>query len=169
MPFLSFSNINIYFAEISDFNWRNYTITEALTTTKTVELIDKKKFAKVALDEKAKAFVIHVAVLSALSIHPSRDVQFGLLLANETLNNVLPKYSDYADVFSPDLAIGLPKHIGINDYTIKLKKSKQLAHSPIYSLDPGELETFKTYIKTHLKTWLISSFTFPVGPLIFFE
>ena len=38
----------------------------------------------------------------------------------------------------------------INDYAIKLEKSKQQLFGPIYSLRPVELEILKTYIKLNL-------------------
>ena len=63
MFFFIFSNVDIQFAKkylISRF----YTAAEALPISKRVEIIDKKKFAKAALDENIKAFVIYVTVLS---------------------------------------------------------------------------------------------------------
>ena len=51
IPFLIFSNADIQFAE-KELTWRSYTVVEALSTTKWVEFIDKKEFAKVALNEE---------------------------------------------------------------------------------------------------------------------
>ena len=45
IPFLALSNADIQFAE-KELTWRSYTAAEALPTTKRVELIDKKEFAK---------------------------------------------------------------------------------------------------------------------------
>lgn len=39
---------------------KSYTTTEALPTIKQVELIDKKLFAKVTLDENIEALVVHI-------------------------------------------------------------------------------------------------------------
>ena len=50
MPFLTLSNADIQFAE-KELIWRSYTAAEALPTTKRVEIINKKEFAKAALDE----------------------------------------------------------------------------------------------------------------------
>ena len=75
MPFLIFSNVDIQFAE-KKLIWRSYTAAEVLATTKRVELIDKKEFAKAALDEESKTFVVHVSALEAslgsakMTIHP---------------------------------------------------------------------------------------------------
>ena len=62
--FLILSNKNIQFSE-KELTWRSYTTAEALPTTKQVELIDKKDFAKAAADEESKTFVVHIAVLKA--------------------------------------------------------------------------------------------------------
>ena len=76
MPFLTLSNANIQFAA-KELTWRSYTAAETLITTKWVELIDKKEFAKAALDEESETFVVHVAALEAplagMVIHPSRE------------------------------------------------------------------------------------------------
>ena len=73
MPFLAFSNANIQF-DTECFIWRSYSTAKALPTTKRVDLIDKHKFTKAALDENSETFVVQVAVLEALEpvVHPSR-------------------------------------------------------------------------------------------------
>ena len=65
MSFLTFSNADIQFAK-KKLTWRLYTAVEALLTTKWVELIEKKEFAKAALDEESKTFVVYVAAMKAL-------------------------------------------------------------------------------------------------------
>ena len=57
MPFLTFSNANVQFVE-KELTWRSYITAEALPSTKRVELIDKKEFAKAALDENSETFVV---------------------------------------------------------------------------------------------------------------
>ena len=64
MLFLTFSNADIQFAE-KELTWRFYTAAEALPTTKRVELINKKEFAKAALDKESETFVIHVSAFEA--------------------------------------------------------------------------------------------------------
>ena len=109
------------FAE-KELEWRRYSTAEALPITQRVELIDKREFAAAALDENAETFVIYVAALSAptMQVHPSRQAQIGLLLANKAPTKVLPEYSDYADVFSFDLTMELPKNTGMNCCCIRL-------------------------------------------------
>ena len=72
MPFFSLSNTNVQFIE-KELTWTFYTTAKALPTTKWVELINKKEFAKVALDKKSETFVIYIASLNlALGIYPDR-------------------------------------------------------------------------------------------------
>ena len=49
----------------------------------------------------------------------------------------------------------LSERTELNEYGIDLENGKQPSYGPIYSLGPGELETLKTYIETHLKTGFI--------------
>ncbi len=62
MPFLSLSNADFQFGA-GELTWRSYTVAEALTTAKQVELIDKHEFTKAALGENSETFVVHVAAL----------------------------------------------------------------------------------------------------------
>ena len=160
MPFLTLNNADIQFAE-KELTWRSYIAAEALPITKWVELIDKKKFAKATLDEESETFLVHVAALEALlvsakmTIHPAQAAQIAVFRQDNTTNNVPPEYADYVDIFSFDLTMKLPENTGINKHTIELQDRKQPPYKPIYSLGPVELETLKTYIKTHLKTGFI--------------
>ena len=158
MLFFTFSNANIQFAK-KELNWRSYIAAKALTTTKWVKLIDKKEFAKAVLDQESENFVMHVAALKVplarMTIHFSREAQILALIQDKTSTKVPPKYVHYADVFSFDLAIELPKNININEHAITLQNGKQPLYGLIYSLGLIELETLRTYIKTHLKTGFI--------------
>ncbi len=79
MPFLSLSNADVEFAELGKLTWRSYIAADALPTTSWVELIDKREFTKAALDENSETFVMHVATLVAMTIHPSRAAQIAAL------------------------------------------------------------------------------------------
>ena len=100
----------------------------ALPTTRRVELVGKKKFAAAALDPESETFIVHVASLSSnalpnfspFDIYPSCRPQISGLIAEKAPTKVSAKYSDFADVFSPDLASELPKHTAINDNAIEL-------------------------------------------------
>ena len=59
MPFLTLSNADIQCKE-KELTWKTYTTAEALLTTKRIELINKKVFAKAALDKNFETFLMHI-------------------------------------------------------------------------------------------------------------
>lgn len=124
-----------------------------------MKLIDKYEFAKAALDKNFETFIVHVAALEvpklAMVIHSFRASLLAALKQNKVPTKILPEYADYADVFFPDLAIKFPENTGINEHVIELVNGKQPPYELIYSLGLVKLETFKVYIKTHLKTGFI--------------
>ena len=63
----------------------------------------------------------------------------------------------------------LSERIEFNEHVIDLEDGKQLPYGPIYSLGLVELETLKTYIKTHLKTGFIRPSKSPAGAPILFD
>ena len=89
-----------------------------------------------------------------------------MLLAEKV--TVPTKYSDFADVFLEKSANVLLKQTGANEHVIKLEKGKQPPYRPIYSLEPVELNTFKTYIETNLANGFIRASKSPAGALILF-
>ena len=91
------------------------------------------------------------------------------MFADKAPVEIPPKYSNYVDVFLFDLAIELLKNIGMNKHAIELIESKQSPYGPIYSFRSVELETLKTYIKTHLKTGFIQPSKSQADVTIFFD
>lgn len=172
MPFLALSNADIHF-DAGSFTWKSYSAVEALPTARRVELIDKREFAKAALDENAETFVVHIAALEgpepAMSIHPFRAPLLAALQQDKAPTEISPKYAYYADVFPTNLAMELPENTGMNEHAIELIEGKQPPYRPIYSLSPVELETLKAYIETHLKTWFIRPSKSPAGAPILFD
>ena len=174
ISFLTLSNADVDFSG-RDLRWRTYTIEEALPTTRRVELVGKKEFAAAALDPEHETYVVHVASLSStplvasLDVHPSRRPQISGLIAEEAPTKVPAEYSDFADVFSPDLASKLSEHTGINDHAIELVDGQQPPYGPIYSLGPVELETLKAYIETNLANGFIRPSKSPAGAPILFD
>ncbi len=74
MLFLTFSNADFQFSA-EKLTWSSYTAAEALPTTNWVKLINKREFAKTALDRNSKTFVMHVTTLeipTVMPIYPSR-------------------------------------------------------------------------------------------------
>ena len=168
MPFLTVSSANLRFAE-KELVWRAYSAVEALPTTQRVEIIGKKEFATVALDEEDETFVVHMAATSvraASNVYPSQQAQIASLEVEEI--TIPSEYANYTDVFSPDSAAELPKHIGINHHPIDLINDTQPPYDPIYNLEPGELETLKTYIETNLANGFIRPSKLPAkAPILF--
>ncbi len=170
MPFLALSNADVQFSA-EKLTWRSYTVAEVLPTTSRFELIDKKEFAKPALDENLETFVVHVSALDIAepSIRLSRAAQIAALQWDKAPIKIPIKYSDYANIFSSDLAMELSENTGINEYAIKLIERKQPPYGPIYALSPVELETLKAYIETHQKTRFIRLSKSPAGAPILFD
>ena len=117
MPFLTFSNADIKFAQ-KELTWRSYIVTEALPTTKRVEIINKKEFTKAVLDEHIEAFVVHVTFLSTMALQPAREAQIASLVIEEV--QIPSKYSVFLDVFSKKKALILPEATDLNQYAIEL-------------------------------------------------
>ena len=70
--FLTLSNANVQFAE-KKLTWKTYITKEALPTTHQVEIIDRKKFAKVSLNANVEAFEVHVSSLRLrMNMHTAR-------------------------------------------------------------------------------------------------
>ena len=174
MLFLTLSGADVDFSG-RELRWRTYTTEEVLPTTRRVELVGKKEFAAAALDPEHETYVVHVASLSSaplvasLDVHPFRRPQISGLIAEEAPTKVSTAYSDFADVFSPDLATELPKHTEINTHAIDLEEGKQPPYGPIYTLGPVELETLKTYIETNLANGFIHPSNSPTGAPILFD
>ena len=168
--FLTLSSINIDFLN-RELRWRTYITKKTLPTTRHIKLVGKKEFAIATLNPEYKTFVIYVGSLNStpLNIYFFRRPQISGLLAKEALTKVSDKYINFADVFSPDLASKLSKHTKINDYAIELVEGQQLFYGPIYSLEPIELETFKTYIETNLANRLIKLSKLSAGAPILFD
>ena len=143
---------------------------KALPTTKQMEIIDKKEFVKVVLDENVEGFVVHMTSFSLskpiMSIHLAKEVQITLLTIREI--KIPAKYSDFSNIFSEKKALVLPELTKLNQHVIELHKGHQPLHGPIYSLDLVKLETLKTYIKTNLANSFIRPLKSPAGTSIVF-
>ena len=105
-----------------------------------------------ALDTNSKIFVVHVAIRKQedMPVHSEKQAQVGALLFNEAPTEVSAEYFNYNNVFSMEYATELPENTRMNKYAIELEEGEQLSFGSIYSLEPVELETLKTYIKTNL-------------------
>ena len=90
-------------------------------------------------------------------------------MANEASISISTEYSDFADVFSLELALELLEYTRIHNHAIKVVDDWQPSYRPIYSLRPIELKTLKTYIETNLPYGFIKPSKSPVEILIFFD
>ena len=139
----------------------------------------KKEFIAATLVPESGIFVVHVASLSSnaspsfspieLDVHPSCRPQVSGLIAEEASMKVSAEYSNFADVFSPDLASELSEYTGINNHAIELVYGQQPPYEAIYSLRLVELETLKAYIETNLANGFIRPSKSPAGAPIPFD
>lgn len=138
-----------------------------MLTIQRVEIIDKKKFAATALNKEDETFVVYITVFSVGSnIHPSRETQIALLDVKKV--SIISVYANNTNVFSPYSAAELSKYTSINNHPIDQIDNEQPPYGLIYNLEPVELETLKTYIKTNLANGFITSSKLPVAALILF-
>ena len=99
IPFLIFSKADIRFTE-RKLVWRTYIVTEALPTTRRVEIIDKKELTVEVLNADDEIFIVHVEALAeptTMPIHPSCQAQVATLTSEKT--GILAKYFDFFNVF----------------------------------------------------------------------
>lgn len=101
-------------------------------------------------------------------MHPFCKVQIALLKADKAPTILLLQYSNFIDVFSPELVVELSEYTEINNHTIDLVNDKQLPYEPVYSLGPVELKILKTYIETNLVSGFIRFSKSPASALILF-
>lgn len=83
MPFLSLNNTDVKFVESDIFTWKSYDNAKVLLITSWVQLIDKHKFAKVALNRNFDTFVVYVAAIevtiAVILIYLSQTAQIAVL------------------------------------------------------------------------------------------
>ena len=121
MFFLTINNVDIDF-QAWDLQQKSYTTRNIFLTTRQFELIGKKVFAIAALNLEHKTFVVYRAVLCIdfdNNVYISKKAQMAYLKVNKALIKVLSKYTDFIDILLPKQAAKLPKHIKINNHTIK--------------------------------------------------
>ena len=63
-------------------------------------------------------------LLSRMTIHLLQTAQIATLQQNEAPTKVPPKYADFANVFSPNLAMKLPENTGIDKHATELEDGK---------------------------------------------
>ena len=91
------------------------------------------------------------------------------LKANKAFIKVCSKYTHFANIFLPKLAIKLFKHKDINNYAIKLVDDCKSSYGLIYSLGLMALKTLKTYIENNLVNGFIKFAKSFIRASIFFD
>lgn len=99
-------NVDIKF-DIEKLIWRGNIATKAILTMKKVELIDKYKFVQAALNKNFQTFLMDVVLLENNEVHPFRVTLIATFQKNKALTEIRSKYTNYANIFSPDLALEL--------------------------------------------------------------
>ena len=99
-------------------------------------------------------------------VHLNKEAQIASLFIEEV--RITDQYLNFVDILSEQKALVVPELIEFNQHAINLKEGKQPSYGPIYNLGLMELETLKTYIKTHLKTGFIwPSKSLTSAPILF--
>lgn len=134
-----------------------------------MKFVKNKEFAIVALDSENGIYIIHVVsfvIFDMSKIYLFCTAQRVSLQVKGTSRIIFPKYSDFVNIFSLELAIELPENMEIKTHGINLISSKQLLYEPIYCLKMIELKTLKTYIKIYLTTGFIKPLKWPAIALV---
>lgn len=122
ISFFTLSNVEIDFMGYYIY-WKIYIFVEIFPTTRRVELIEKKRFTAAAFDLEDDVFIVYMAfICQNLDIHLLYRAQMALLKANEAVTCVSPKYADFANIVSKDLAAKQPEYSKINGHSINLIK-----------------------------------------------
>ena len=101
-------------------------------------------------------------------VYSKKQAQIKTLIFDKAFTKVLMEYSNYSNVFLIEYVAKLSENTRMNKHAIKLEKNKQSPFGPIYSLEPIELETLKTYIKINLANGFIWPFkSFARAPILF--
>lgn len=124
-----------------------YIVVEILSITRQIELIEKNEVAIATFNLENKTFVVYIASLTISNVHSFYKAQIALLKANKAFITIFLEYSNFADIFSLELAAKFLKYIRINNHAINLMNSNQLYYESIYNLGPIELKILKIILK----------------------
>lgn len=147
---------------------RFYTTIETLETTKQVELLEKKKVVIIAYNQDDETFEVYIVSFTNRYVHSFCRVEIAFLIQNNSRTTVLSKYTNFANVFTPNLATKLPEYTRVNDHPINLVESHQPPYGQIYSPGLIELNISKIYIETNLENNFMRPFKFSTMTPIFY-
>ena len=88
-----------------------------------MEIINKKKYTKTALNENVKVFIVYIIYLNLnlILIYLAQEAQIALLIVKK--EQILFKYSDFSDVFLEKKGLILQKATNLNQHAIELQES----------------------------------------------
>lgn len=113
-----------------------------------------------------RIYCVRCSSEATIIIYPAWEAQIALVVVK--IINIPVEYLDFEDIFLKKLAAELSKGSNIHKYFIDLKPGKQPLYESIYNLEPVELKTWKTYIKTNLSNNFICLSKSPTKTLILF-
>ena len=85
-----------------------------------MKIIDKKKFAKIALNKHIEAFIVHITFLLLIAIYLAKKAQIASLVTKKM--QIEAKYLDFLNIFLKKKTLVLLATIKLNQYIIKLQK-----------------------------------------------
>lgn len=136
--------------------------------------IGKKEFAVQVFDLDYKVIIVYITTLNISFdikniVYSLQKAEITHLKVDKAALKIPSKYTGFADIFSPKLAIESSKYTDINNHAIELMDDWQFLYSSIYSLALIELEKPKIYIKSNLITDVIRPFKSIVEVSILFN
>lgn len=124
ISFLNFKMANIQFIE-QKLIWSTYKTTMALSKRRQVNIINKRKFVKAAINVNNKIFIIYITALAnsvIMLIYFFRKAQVALLISTKTFI----EDSNFSNIFFSHSAMKLPKYTRIYNYSIDLLDNEKL-------------------------------------------
>lgn len=109
-----------------------------------MQLVEKKEFRVAVPDPEDEIFIVHVVSLTIFDtnkMHPFCRVQIALLEIDYAFTTISLEYSDFVEVFSPELIVEFPKYMEISNHAIDLIDVKQPLYGFMYSSELMKLET----------------------------
>lgn len=129
MFFLVLSNANVKFDSKKLF-WRKYTIAKVMLTARQVKLIDKHRILEAVPNKALEIFLLYMATreapVSIITLYFIKKPLFAALKQDKASTEIWMKYSNFANVFSPDLAMEFSDHTRLHKYSLKLIRGKLL-------------------------------------------
>lgn len=85
-------------------------------------MVGIKDFTTAAINSNDMIFIVYISFFPSFDLndHPFYRAQIALVIQDKALIVILSKYTDFVDIFSPNLAAKLSEQIRINNHFINL-------------------------------------------------